>query len=349
VNSARSLHCFRTVLILVAAALCILRFAEPLPAQVKVTNRRAMQDYAGTWVSKFDGKNFLILTLKLVNGRLVGNLAAPVHFQMDQGGEFSHISSTHLEKSILDASVVNGDLRIEAGSASGADEYVLRLSDNDHALFQMRIESGLIPDPTWILLRVSDSEKPTVAANWDVSDYPQEVVALQSELDEMAKEDQAARKEVPILESKVKQVDGKNYAELLRIYEKYKWPPISVVGRAAAHNYWLLVQHQTPEFQRRVLPEMRRAVEAGEASKADYAYLYDRVMSGEGKPQHWATQTACKNGKAVLAPVDDPAGLEQRRKDLQLMPAAVDDYLKLLDAQCFHDVKDRRTQSNPGP
>jgi hypothetical protein len=349
VNSVWSLRCLRAVLIFVAAALCILCLAVSLPAQVKATNTRAMQDYAGTWVAEVDGKNFLILTLKLVNGRLAGNLAAPEHFQMDPGGEFSHISSTHRDTPILEASLVEGDLHIKAGSASEPDEYVLRLSDSEHALFQMRIESSLIPDPTWELLRVSDSEKPTVAANWDVSDYPKEIVALQSELDEMVKEDQAVRKEVPILESKIKQVDEKNYPELLPIYEKYKWPPISIVGRAAAHNFSLLVQHQSLEFQRRVLPDMQRAVEAGEASKVDYAYLYDRVMFGEGKPQHWGTQANCRDGKAVLAPVDDPAGLEQRRKDLQLIPAAVDEYLKLLDAQCFHFVKDTPAQSKPQP
>jgi hypothetical protein len=308
-----------------------------------------MQDYAGTWVAKVDGKNFLILTLKLVNGRLEGNLATPEHFQIGPGGEFSHISSTHLDKPILEASLVEGDLHIKAGTASEPDEYVLRLSDNDHALFQVRIESSLIQDLTWELLRVSDSENPTVAANWDVSDYPQEIVALQSKLDEMAKEDQAVRKGGLILESKIKQVDDKNYPELLEIYEKYKWPPISIVGRAAAHNYWLLVQHQSPEFQRRVLPDMQRAMEAGEASKVDYAYLYDRVMFGEGKPQHWGTQTPCKSGKAVLAPVDDPAGLEQRRKDLQMIPADVNESLKLADAQCSNFVKDTPAPSKAQP
>jgi hypothetical protein len=348
-NSLRSLRWRRAVLTFVAATLCALCLAVSVPAQVKATNTRAMQDYAGTWVAKFDGKNFLILTLKLVNGRLAGSLAAPERFEMGQGGEIRHISSTHLEKPILEASLVEGDLRVTAGTAGDPDEYVLRLSDSEHAVIQIRIGSSFAPDPTFELLRVSDSENPTIAVNWDISNYPQEIVALQSELDEMVKEDQGVRMGGLILESKIKEVDEKNYPELLRIYEKYKWPPFSVVGRAAAHNFWLLVQHQNPDFQRRVLPDLQRAVEAGEASKVDYAYLYDRVMIGEGKPQHWGTQTNCENGKAVLAPVDDPAGLEQRRKDLQMIPAAVDEYLKLLDPQCFASSNDTPAQSNPQP
>ena len=42
-------------------------------------------------------------------------------------------------------------------------------------------------------------------------------------------------------------------------------------------------------------------VEAREASKVNYAYLYDRVMLGQGKPQHWGTQGRCKDGKAILS------------------------------------------------
>jgi hypothetical protein len=213
----------------------------------------------------------------------------------------------------------------------------------------MRFESKLVPDPPWKLVRVSDSEKPTVAANWNITGYSKEILALQSSLNEMVEKDQAVRKEVPILQSRMKQVDDGNYPELLNIYEKYKWPLISVVGRTAAHNYWLLVQHQEPEFQRRVLPDMQRAFDAGEASAVDYAYLYDRVMFLQGKPQHWGTQGDCKNGKAVLAPVDDPAGLEQRRKDLHLMPVSIDEYLKLLDPYCANYVDDAPIPTKPQP
>jgi hypothetical protein len=330
----------RAPLTLIFATSALLCLAANLPAQLKTASTRSLQDFAGTWVVTFDGKNLMVLTLELANGKLSGNLGTPESFQMDQGGEFSHISPKRRDNAILEASVIEGDLQFKTGSASDSDEYVLKLTDRDHALLQMRFESKLVPDPPWKLVRVSDSEKPTVAANWDVTGYSKEILALQSELNQMVEKDQAVRKEVPILQSKMKQVDDGNYPEILRIYEQYKWPLISVVGRSAAHNYWLLVQHQDLEFQRRVLPDLQRAVEAGEASKVDYAYLYDRVMFFQGKPQHWGTQGDCKNGRAVLAPVDDPAGLEQRRKDLHLMPVSIDEYLKLLDRQCADYVND---------
>jgi hypothetical protein len=342
-------HHLRAALVFISATLSLLCLAPNVLAQLKAANTPPLQDFAGTWVVKFDGKNLMVLTLKLANGKFSGSLSRPESFQMDQGGEFSHINPKHRDDTIAEPSVVGGDLQFKAVYGNDSDEYVLRLSDRDHALLQIKFESHLVPDPPWSLVRVSDSEEPTVATNWDVTGYPKEILALQSELDEMVKEDQAVRKEVPILQSRMKQVDDGNYPALLRIYEKYKWPLISVVGRTAAHNYWLLVQHQEPEFQRRVLPDMQRAVEADEASKVDYAYLYDRVMFFQGKPQHWGTQGDCKNGKAVLAPVDDAAGLEQRRKDLHVMPVSIDEYLKLLDPYCANYVEDAPLPTKPQP
>ena len=344
-NDVKRLRRPRVAFLLVFATISVLYFATNVLAQPNAPDTPSLQDYAGTWVLKVDGKNFCVLRLELANGRLTGSLSTPDHFQMDPGGQFSNISSTHRENPILEGSVVDGDLQFKAGLASDSTDFLLRLTDHDHAQFQMRLGANLTSP--WNLLRVSDSEKATVASNWDAKEYPKEIVALQSELDEMIKEDQAVRTEVPIVASKMRQVDQRNYPELARIYEKYKWPPISVVGGTAAHNYWLLVQHQELEFQQRVLPDMQRATDAGEASKADYAYLYDRVMTREGKPQHWGSQVECKDGKAVLAPVDDPAGLDQRRKDLQLMPVAIDDYLKLVAPMCSNFAHDAPAPGTP--
>lgn len=99
----------------------------------------------------------------------------------------------------------------------------------------------------------------------------------------------------------------------------------SLAGKAAAHEFWLLVQHQTPEIQQRLLPALEKAAKSGDASMSDYAYLYDRVQMGMGKPQHWGSQMKCKGGKPVLYPVDDPAGLDARRKPL-FMPS-IGEYL----------------------
>lgn len=46
-----------------------------------------------------------------------------------------------------------------------------------------------------------------------------------------------------------------------------------------------------------------------------------------GKPQRWGSQVTCKQGEPVLDPVEDPAGLDQRRKDLSMIP--IERYMKM--------------------
>jgi hypothetical protein len=77
---------------------------------------------------------------------------------------------------------------------------------------------------------------------------------------------------------------------------------------------------------------MQQAMEKGEASRSDYAYLFDRVQMSLGKPQHWGSQVKCVNGLAVLYTVDDPAGLEERRRQLRLPPMR--EYMELVKPQC---------------
>jgi hypothetical protein len=122
-------------------------------------------------------------------------------------------------------------------------------------------------------------------------------------------------------------VDAKDRDEVLRIFDRYGWVTNSLAGKDAAHNFWLLVQHQTPEIQQRLLPALEKAANRGDASMSDYAYLYDRVQMGLHKPQHWGTQARCEKGKPELYPVDDLAGLDARRKELFMPP--VREYLQM--------------------
>jgi len=303
------------------------------------------QAYAGEWVFKYVGKNFMVLNLKFVKGHYTGVMTMPKHFQMGQGGSITGITPSLDTESVASATITKGHLQITTRSKDGKDEnqFLMTLVDDDHATL------GIvgIPLAPWKLVRVSDSDEATVATDWP-ADGPRivspEISALQLKLKEMADEDQAVRKAKPISDSRVKQMDDRHYPELVRILGKYGWPAISLVGKEAAGEYWLLVQHQDDhlEFQKRVLALTRRATDTGEASKVDYAYLYDRVTTNEGKPQHWGTQTTCKNGKPVLDPVDDPAGLEQRRSELQLMP--LDKYLKMLAPDCADAPSHARTR-----
>jgi hypothetical protein len=337
----------RAVLLAIVVLFSAIGLAPDLFARSQVANTLSPQEFVGTWVLHFEGKDVVILKLKLSGSRLGGTLTLPQQIQLDADGGINHVSSEVREKPVLETVVSGESLKIKVGSPGDSDDFVFQRIDHDHGQLQLKLDSDL--SQPWRLLRLDVSQKAAGGAKLESPQYSPEIVALQAKLEEMAKRDQAVRKEVPMLASKLKAVDEGNYPELVRIYEKYKWPLISAVGKDAAHDYWLLVQHQELAFQERLLPEMRQAADTGQASKVEYAYLYDRVMSEEGKPQHWGTQSVCRDGKAALLPVDDPEGLQQRRKDLHIFPMDQNEYLRTLDSQCANFKNDTPASASPHP
>jgi len=130
-------------------------------------------------------------------------------------------------------------------------------------------------------------------------------------------------------------VDMNLTARLKQIVAKYGWPTNSMVGVEGALSAFLLAQHADAdlEFQRRCLKLMQNAPE-GEVSKADIAYLTDRVLVNSGQKQLYGTQFHLENGKRVPRPIADEANLDQRRKEARLI--TMDAYTKHMTAD-VHD------------
>ncbi|MCP4246955.1 MAG: hypothetical protein GY778_07885, partial [bacterium] len=59
---------------------------------------------------------------------------------------------------------------------------------------------------------------------------------------------------------------------------------------------------------------------------AALAYLTDRVLVQEGKPQRYGTQFFAKDGVFKLNPIEDEAYVDARRKEVGLGPLA--EYVK---------------------
>ena len=74
-----------------------------------------------------------------------------------------------------------------------------------------------------------------------------------------------------------------------------------MVGGDGEHAAWLLAQHadSDPEFQRICLDLVTQAVACGEALPTELAYLTDRVLLAEGKPQEYGTQFKGHKGRWV--------------------------------------------------
>ena len=167
-----------------------------------------------------------------------------------------------------------------------------------------------------------------------------EIAELRAELDAMMNEDQKWRRQFRSQNAldtdaveKLRTVDVRNTARMREIVDTYGWPMKSMVGAGGAHSAWLLVQHADRDvaFQRRCLTLMQTLVEIDEVRRVDVAYLTDRVLVNEDKPQIYGTQFHLVSGNSQPRPIEDAKNetVAQRHKSfggLQLL----DESLRLI-------------------
>lgn len=155
--------------------------------------------------------------------------------------------------------------------------------------------------------------------------------ALHDELIAMLERDQAARLGTgPDAEG-----DAARTERLAEIIQQHGWPTFDRVGEDGEDAAWAIAQHADldPGFQRCALEHLRVAVEAGQASPGNLAYLDDRIQAAAGEPQRYGTQVACTEAGPVPAtPLSDPSAIERRRAEAGLPPYA--DYLAEMAEVC---------------
>jgi len=117
-------------------------------------------------------------------------------------------------------------------------------------------------------------------------------------------------------------VDAENLPWLKRLVGEVGWPGKSLVGEDGANAAWLLVQHadQDPAFQRQCLDLLTEAADRAEATSRQVAYLTDRVLLREGKPQEFGTQATGQGELWVARRLRDPERVDERREQVGLGP-----------------------------
>jgi hypothetical protein len=55
-----------------------------------------------------------------------------------------------------------------------------------------------------------------------------------------------------------------------------------------------MIQHQSPEFRRKVLPKLKANVDAGQADPGSYAMVFDRSQTDTGKKQMYGENLTCR-------------------------------------------------------
>ena len=113
------------------------------------------------------------------------------------------------------------------------------------------------------------------------------------------------------------------------VVAQYGWPGRSLVGDSAANAAFLILQHSPDNaWQGEMLPILWQLAGRGEIKKGDVAMLEDRVRVHGGRPQRYGMSFSLKDGCLVADPIEDPAGLAERRRSVGLPP--MEEYAKAL-------------------
>lgn len=115
-------------------------------------------------------------------------------------------------------------------------------------------------------------------------------------------------------------ISKEQQAMLRKILARCGW----TFGRNAwgdeAEAAWYIVQHGDDlPYQRSQLGHLKQLIDTFSGiPRKKLAYLEDRVLIGEGKPQRYGSQLELVDDKLVPLPISDPADVDQRRASMGL-------------------------------
>ena len=141
----------------------------------------------------------------------------------------------------------------------------------------------------------------------------------------MAEIDQAIRKEPWSEENgqKMIAIDSINTAKLEVLITQYGFPTWKLVGREGSHNAWLIAQH-SPTLLSWYLKQLRQAVQENDADSYDLAYMEDRFLMHQGRPQIYGSQISWRivAGDTIKGfyPIADVKHVNERRLPKGLCP-----------------------------
>lgn len=127
------------------------------------------------------------------------------------------------------------------------------------------------------------------------------------------------------------EADAQNTMWLDEIIKQHGWLTKSLVGEDGAQAAFLIVQHSpAPQFQKKCLELLEKAVSQNEADMINLAYLTDRIRIFEGKPQVYGTQGQTDaDGFLIPFPIEDEEHVDERRQSIGLEPIA--EYFKSMN------------------
>ncbi len=111
-----------------------------------------------------------------------------------------------------------------------------------------------------------------------------------------------------------------NQRELEALVARKGWPLAGQVGKEAAMGAYLVVMHSQDGAQKKYLPAVKAACEAGELPWVRYANMVDRSLFNENLPQRYGTHTRYNERTKTeeLYPLEDASRVDEWRKEVGL-------------------------------
>ena len=142
-------------------------------------------------------------------------------------------------------------------------------------------------------------------------------------------------------------IDTTLTTDLKSIVARHGWPTIALVGIDASNAATLLLTHTADHaWQRSLLPELTTLADQRKIDPAPLAFVIDKELLAEGKPQRYGTQFQSVEGALAMIQVEDPGGLDSLRARTLLPP--IDTYRADL-ARLYHLKLSNRILSPPAP
>ena len=124
-------------------------------------------------------------------------------------------------------------------------------------------------------------------------------------------------------------VDSANLIELKQLINERGFPTLSKVGYQCCNLASLIAQHQPPEFLHWYLEQAKAAADTGDFDLTWIAYMTDRDLNHQGKPQLYGTQFHGQDGITAFYPIADIEYLAEQRERVHLGP--IENYIASYD------------------
>lgn len=133
-----------------------------------------------------------------------------------------------------------------------------------------------------------------------------------------------------------------NQKRVKEIFDHYGFVGFDLAGEKGSSDFWLIVQHSdhNPSFQLKVLEEMKKEVEKGNADSRTFGLLVDRVKLNTGQPQIYGTQVSYNMEICQAYPrnLEDSINVNKRRAEIGLEP--LEEYLNNMTQMNFEMNKE---------